>query len=258
MTQRSPSRSARVVRPARSEPDAGLAEQLAPADPAVEDRRDVAGDLVGRAVGEDRGRRHQQPEATRRAQRAGVGEGGPDGVRRPTRWRPRPPCSGVRCGAVQPALATMRHQSSTERSGSQCSSSQASTSLAQRRLHSRPRHAEQVEGVVAHDLAHLGLVEGVQLLHEVDRLGETLAVGPVGAEEHPLDADEVGQGPDVLLVVRRDPDVAPQHLERVLLEDPRRLVGLLLQPLRRAARPSPSRSRCWRPSASGGGGTRRR
>src|SRR5205823_2831496 len=38
---------------------AGLAEQLAPADAALEDRRYQTGDLIRRAVGDDRRRRHQ-------------------------------------------------------------------------------------------------------------------------------------------------------------------------------------------------------
>ena len=42
---------------------------------------------------------------------------------------------------------------------------------------------------------------------EVERLGEALAVRPVGAEEDALDADEVGERAQVLLVVRRDPHV---------------------------------------------------
>ena len=53
---------------------AGLAEELGPAELALEDRRDVAGDLVGVALGEDRGRRHQEAEAAGRSQGAVLGE----------------------------------------------------------------------------------------------------------------------------------------------------------------------------------------
>ena len=47
---------------------------------------------------------------------------------------------------------------------------------------------------------------------------ESLAVRPVRAEQDLVDADGVGQQLHVVLVVRRDPDVVPQLLERVLLK----------------------------------------
>ncbi len=54
---------------------AGLAEQLAPVDLSLEDRRHVPRDLVFGAVGEDRRRGHEQPESARRSQRAVLREG---------------------------------------------------------------------------------------------------------------------------------------------------------------------------------------
>ena len=167
MIQRSPSRSARVVSPARSEPAPGSLNSWHQPMPALEDRRDVAGDLLGRAVGEDRRRGHEQPEAAGRAQRAVLGE------RAPAPWpaagasRPRPPCSGVKCGAVQPAARRRsRHHSSTVRSGSQCSSSQRVDLVAQLASTASRRSAasgaEQLEAVVAHDPADVGVVEPVR------------------------------------------------------------------------------------------------
>ena len=73
---------------------AGLAEQLAPVDLALEDRWDEARDLIGRAVREDGRRGHQQAETAGRAQRAELREGG---------------AHRVRCGAVQ-AAATLLHR----------------------------------------------------------------------------------------------------------------------------------------------------
>ena len=66
MIQRSPSRVALVVRPARSEPLPGSLNSWHHAERAVVDRRHVPLDLLGRAVGEDRRRGHHHPEATGR------------------------------------------------------------------------------------------------------------------------------------------------------------------------------------------------
>ena len=86
-------------------------------------------------------------------------------------------------------------------------------------------------------LLHFGLGEVRELVEEVERLGEPFAVRPVGAEQDALDADEVGELAEVLLVVRRDPHVAADRLERILREDPRRLVRLLAQPLHEQRHP---------------------
>ena len=56
-------------------PGAGLAEELAPGLLAGDDVADVEVDLLLRAMGRDRGRRQQQPEATWRAERPEVGDG---------------------------------------------------------------------------------------------------------------------------------------------------------------------------------------
>ena len=54
---------------------AGLAEELAPRLLAGDDVAHVEVDLLLRAVGGDRGRRQQQPEAAGRAERAELGDG---------------------------------------------------------------------------------------------------------------------------------------------------------------------------------------
>ena len=115
MIQRSPSRSARVVSPARSEPAPGSLNSWH--QPSCPSR--IGGtwprDLVGRAVREDRRRGHEQAEPTRRLERA-IRRRTPRGRSAATvASNPRPPCSVAKCGAVQPAAPTMRHHSSTSR-----------------------------------------------------------------------------------------------------------------------------------------------
>ncbi len=96
MTHSSPSRTARVARPARSEPGARLAEQLAPRLLAGEGpAQQPAAQLVG-AVGHHRGAGHGQPEELPGARRGGAGLGQPPvddalevGRRGPARRSPR-------------------------------------------------------------------------------------------------------------------------------------------------------------------------
>src|SRR3546814_242073 len=64
------------------------AEELAPAELALEDRRDVAGDLVGCAVGEDRRAGHGQAVPPGRTQRAVVDEALADEGLRPAAQAP--------------------------------------------------------------------------------------------------------------------------------------------------------------------------
>ena len=261
MIQRSPSRIGPRGEAGEVGAGAGLAEQLAPADLALEDRRDVAGDLVGRAVREDRRRGHEQAEAAGRPQRAVLGErrrARSPATRRAARGRP---ARAVKCGAVQPASATMRHHSSTARSGSQCSSSQRvtssrSSSFGRRSSRRRSRRAasEQLEAVVAHDLA----APRPRRSRRAPSRSRAAAArpSPCGQSEPnrmrstPMRS---ASAREVLLAVRRDPHVAADRVERVLGEHPRRLVGLLLQPLHEQRASSRSRSRCWRRAASGGG-----
>ena len=77
----------------------GLAEQLAPCHLSFEQRRQMAGDLLGGAVGEDRGRGHQQPEPARRAQCPEGLEGrAHDGLGAPGETPPALLGGEVRCG----------------------------------------------------------------------------------------------------------------------------------------------------------------
>ena len=117
MTQRSPSRSARVVRPARSDPAPGSLKSWHQATRPSRIGGTSRVDLVGRAVGEDRRRGHQQAEPAGRTQRTERRRSAERTMAEDRRGRPRPPCSGVKCGAVQPASATMRHHSSTSKLG---------------------------------------------------------------------------------------------------------------------------------------------
>ena len=155
-----------------------------------------------------------RPRPPGRAQRAERGEGGAHDGRRARADRPRPPCSGVKCGAVQPASATMlpplvdrrARDPSARRASRGPRRDELVVDLSRRsscRRSPRPPRPEQLEAVVAHDLADLVVVEAVELLGEVERLGQALAVRPVGAEQDPLDADEIGQRVEVLLAVRR-------------------------------------------------------
>ena len=96
---------------------------------------------------------------------------------------------------------------------------------------------KQLECVVAHDLpgvfaAELGELRDVG--GEGHRIGEPLAVRPVRTEQDLVHADGLGEQLHVVLVVRRDPDVVPQLLDRVLFEVVRRGVGGLLEPLDQA------------------------
>ena len=184
---------------------ARLAEQLAPGDPALEDRRDEA---VRSARG-CRGRGSSAPPSSsprppggRRAPWS-ANAGAHDRLRRGGRGRGRP-ARGRSAARSSPR----RRRSSTSRrrvrSGSQCSSSQAVDLVPQRR-----RGAASLAGVAARrsrrgaraarrQLSRMirctaALVEAGELLGEVERLGDALAVGPVGAEQDALDADQVGQ-----------------------------------------------------------------
>ena len=61
-----------------------------------------------------------------------------------------------------------------------------------------------------------------------DRVGHALGVRVVGTEAHVVDTDQVDEALRVLLVERVDPDVALQHVDRVLLEQLRlQVVGLV-------------------------------
>ena len=104
MIQRSPSRSARVVSPARSEPAPGSLNSWHQLTCPSRTGGHVPGDLVRRAVREDRRRRHEQPESARRTQRAELSR-----TWRARRCRPcgadrGRPARAVKCGAVQPAF----------------------------------------------------------------------------------------------------------------------------------------------------------
>ncbi len=127
MIQRSPSRTARVLSPARSDPAPGsLNSWHHPTRPSRigGTRRSIwSGVPWVRMVGAAMSR--PSPPGGRSAPAAAK-------VARTTapdrRDRPRPPSSGWKWGAVQPALATMLHHSSASRLGSQCSSSHWFTS----------------------------------------------------------------------------------------------------------------------------------
>ena len=60
---------------------------------------------------------------------------------------------------------------------------------------------------------------------------------PVGAEQQSLHSDEVGQLAQVLLVVGRDPHVATDRVERVLVEHRRHLVAHLVETLHQQRHP---------------------
>ena len=88
------------------------------------------------------------------------------------------------------------HHASTVRSGSQCSLEPGGDLGPELGVGARVRTSRgprSSSAVVVHDPLHVGLVEAAELLREVERLGDALAVGPVGAEQDALDADEVGQ-----------------------------------------------------------------
>jgi len=82
-----------------------------------------------------------------------------------------------------------------------------------------------------HDALRGARVEGPELLLEIERLCDALPVRPVGAEQDPLDTDQLGQRLEVLLEVGRRPDVSANRVERIFVECPRRLVRLLAQSL---------------------------
>jgi hypothetical protein len=127
MTQRSPSRSARVVKPARSEPAPGSLKswhQAARPSRMGGTKRWICSGvpcvrMVGAAI------KRPRPPGGRNAPNDRKAERTTDDALRP---RPRPPSWGVKCGAVQPASATFFHQSSTGMSGSQLADSQSWTS----------------------------------------------------------------------------------------------------------------------------------
>ena len=125
MTQWSPSRTARVVSPARSEPAPGSLNSWHHATAPSRIGGTSRAIWSGGAVREDRGRGHEQPEPAGRPERA-VDARTPRGRGRPRRrCSPRPPCSTreVRRGPARRRrrCATTRRPA---RSGSQCSSSQ--------------------------------------------------------------------------------------------------------------------------------------
>ena len=91
--------------------------------------------------------------------------------------------------------------------------------------------------VLAHDALHLGLAERRELLREIERLRDAFAVRPVGTEQDPLDADQVGErarGPPRGTASAR---VSPHRVERILVEVPGRLVRLLAQALHQQVQP---------------------
>jgi hypothetical protein len=68
-------------------------------------------------------------------------------------------------------------------------------------------------------------------------LRHALAVGPVGPEQDPLDADQIGERAEIVLEVRRHPDVPAHGVERVLVEGRGRLVRELAQALHEQVQP---------------------
>ena len=76
-------------------------------------------------------------------------------------------------------------------------------------------------------------------------LDEALGVRPVGAEQHVVDADQVGEAPDVVLVERRHPDVAAERLDRVAGEGVGDLLVELGEPPEQLGHPA-------RPALDGG------
>ncbi len=94
---------------------------------------------------------------------------------------------------------------------------------------------EEFECVVAHHLSSVFEAElGGELRNiggEGGRVGQPLAVRPVRTEQDFVHADGGREQFDVILVVRRDPDIVTQLLDRILLEVIRRVVGRLLQTL---------------------------
>ena len=125
--QRSPSRTALVVRPARSDPAPGSLKSwhhaTCPLRMGGTNRAICSGvpceRMVGAAI------RSPSPPGGRSAPKDLKQERTTAGARRA---RPRPPWSGGKWGAVHPASATICHHSSTARSGSQLAANQASTS----------------------------------------------------------------------------------------------------------------------------------
>ena len=83
ITQRSPSALRSGGEPGQVRACAGLAEELAPGGPAVEDGWDEPLDLLRRALRQDRRCGHQQAQAAGRSERAERAEGGTDDGRRP-------------------------------------------------------------------------------------------------------------------------------------------------------------------------------
>ena len=76
---------------------------------------------------------------------------------------------------------------------------------------------EQREQVVADDLLDVGLRQLLDAVGEVAGHDVALGVRPVGAHEHAVDADELGETDDVLLRERRDVDVLLEHVRRQIL-----------------------------------------
>ena len=70
-----------------------------------------------------------------------------------------------------------------------------------------------------------------ELLHVAGRIGEPLGVRVVGAEQHVVDADQVGEGDEVLLPERAHVDVPLHDLHRILQEVLRHLLVEVLEVL---------------------------
>ena len=98
---------------------------------------------------------------------------------------------------------------------------------------------DQRRGVVVADLLDVVLAEpGVEeVVDERQRLRQPFGVRPVGSHQHVVDADELTELREVVLVERGNPHVAPEHLARVVGERLRLLLVHLVQPFEHRAHP---------------------
>ena len=247
MTQRSPSRAARVVRPARSEPAPGSLNSWHQADPALEDRRHEAVDLLGGALGEDRRRRHQQPEAARRAQGAVVGERRPHDRLRPAVEARGRPARGRSAGAVHPAAATSLPPVVDGEVGVPVGVEPGLDLVPQVGVRAL------LAGVVGVTLtpwpraARRQLSCMIRCTAASSKPPSSLAKSSGWATPSPWGQSEPNRMRSTPMSSAsaarsssrygRDPDVAAQRVERVLGEHPRRLVGLLAQVLGQHVQP---------------------
>ena len=237
---------------------AGLAEQLAPVVLPVEDRGHEPGDLVGRAVGEDRRRRHEQAEPAGRAQGPELAEGGAHGVHR---------CSGEAATALlggqvgerssrrRPRGATSRRRRGRGPSGHRARRGPpAGGPRWTRRAPPPPQPAfgpSRPRALSRMIRADLGVVEarGAPSRSRWARRGPRR--GASRSRRGPCRRRGARPARDVLLVVGRHPDVAADRVEGSSANSHGVWLACFLQPLDQQAPPSRSRSRCWRPAASG-------